>query len=120
MTLGEVYALIPAIECKGLCAKSCGPIMCEPAEAKRLGVPFRVVEGQHDAVALVSFDRKMRCALLRNGRCTAYERRPAICRLWGVVETMPCLWGCVPERMLTDAEGKEILALAREAARSAS
>ena len=115
MTLEEVYAMIPEIECKGLCAQSCGPIMCEPAEADRLGVGQRIVEVNGHVVAAIPFDRKLRCAALRNGRCTKYDLRPTICRLWGVAESMPCLWGCVPERVLSDAEAREILARARTA-----
>src|SRR2546429_6087610 len=36
-------------------------------------------------------------SMLRNGRCTVYEVRPMICRLWGMVEGMQCPHGCVPE-----------------------
>ena len=36
------------------------------------------------------------------------------CRLWGIVETMKCEWGCVPERYLTHEEGFEFLERARE------
>jgi Fe-S-cluster containining protein len=52
------------------------------------------------------------CPLLQNARCSVYLIRPMICRLWGLVETMPCLWGCVPERYLTREEGFEFLARA--------
>lgn len=44
------------------------------------------------------------------GRCSVYEIRPLICRLWGVVETMKCHYGCEPERYLTDEEGKVFFA----------
>ena len=37
------------------------------------------------------------CSFLRDGRCTVYAVRPMICRLWGIDETMPCPYGCVPE-----------------------
>lgn len=48
-------------------------------------------------------------------RCSAYDKRPMICRLWGVVETMKCPHGCRPSpRYLTDEQGKDMLALARE------
>lgn len=116
MTLDELYASLPAIECKGLCARSCGPVMCEPSEALRAGGKYKLLTLNGRTVAAYEVDRKLRCNLLRNGRCTAYDNRPTICRLWGIVETMPCLWGCQPERMLTDAEGREILRLAETAA----
>jgi hypothetical protein len=49
------------------------------------------------------------CPLLRQGRCTVYAVRPLICRLWGVVESMPCPWGCRPERFLTVEEGEALM-----------
>jgi hypothetical protein len=30
------------------------------------------------------------------GRCSVYEERPLLCRLWGAVEKMTCQFGCVP------------------------
>lgn len=54
-----------------------------------------------------------RCALLRrDGACSVYVDRPLICRLWGVVETMPCPFGCRPERWLSEQEALELAALA--------
>jgi hypothetical protein len=49
-------------------------------------------------------------ALTVLGRCSIYEDRPTICRLWGVVESMPCPWGCRPDRYLTDEQGHALLA----------
>jgi Fe-S-cluster containining protein len=54
------------------------------------------------------------CPYLEEERCTVYEVRPLICRLWGLVESMPCPWGCKPERYLTHEEGHELLARAAE------
>lgn len=119
-SLDEIYARIPAIECKGLCAKSCGPIMCGRSEAERLpGEHRRLRSPSGLPVAEIPHAEKrrggelqLRCVHLRNGRCTVYERRPAICRVWGVAASMPCPWGCVPERVLSDDEAREILLLA--------
>lgn len=114
--LEEVYATLPGIACKGLCARSCGPVMSTPAEAKRAGAA--VTHLRDDVVLWNTPDRKLRCQKLRNGRCTIYEVRPAICRLWGLVEGKPCLWGCEPERMLTDAEAAAFLDAVRIASRA--
>jgi Fe-S-cluster containining protein len=55
------------------------------------------------------------CPYLEDERCSVYEVRPLICRLWGVVDSMPCLWGCQPEpRYLTTEEGYAFLERARE------
>ena len=104
--LEALYATLPEIACKGLCARSCGPILSTRAEAERAGASFRTADVRADLgpVVLWATDRKLRCHKLRNGRCTVYAQRPAICRLWGIAEGMPCLWGCVPERMLSRDE----------------
>lgn len=47
-------------------------------------------------------------------RCRAYAARPMICRLWGLMESMPCHYGCKPERYLTDVEAARFLARSME------
>lgn len=54
-----------------------------------------------------------------DGRCTAYEVRPMICRLWGVTRSMACPWGCIPDRWLSDGEAMELLKLTEERCLSA-
>ena len=54
------------------------------------------------------------CPMLDNGRCSVYDIRPMICRLWGIVETMLCHHGCKPDRVLTAEEGFEFLQRAAE------
>lgn len=46
----------------------------------------------------------MACPMLVMGQCSIYENRPTICRFYGVVEDMPCEFGCKPEKMLTVKE----------------
>jgi Fe-S-cluster containining protein len=53
-------------------------------------------------------------ALTVLGRCSVYADRPLLCRIWGVVESLPCQWGCRPARVLTDAEGYGLLARAAD------
>lgn len=98
--LDALYASLPALECQGRCAESCGPIVAGPVELARL------VEATG---AEPTVDDDLTCSLLVDERCSAYAVRPAICRLWGLVESMRCPWGCVPSRVLTDAEGFEVL-----------
>lgn len=46
---------------------------------------------------------------LQSKQCTIHPRRPLICRLYGVQESMPCPHGCKPEpRYLTNEEAQEI------------
>jgi hypothetical protein len=49
-------------------------------------------------------------ALSLVGRCTVYEVRPMLCRLWGAVEGMRCDRGCLPVGgLLSDVEGGRLL-----------
>jgi Fe-S-cluster containining protein len=44
------------------------------------------------------------------GRCAVYGIRPMVCRLWGLVEGMPCPHGCRPDGgLLPDTEGRRLL-----------
>jgi hypothetical protein len=103
--LEQIYADVPAIDCQGLCHESCGPIIVDKPERdsiqRRHGVEVGRLAWDCPALTLLK-------------RCGVYEDRPLICRLWGVVESMPCEWGCRPERYLTDAEGFALLARVRE------
>lgn len=103
-----LYDRLPGIDCQRRCAHACGPIVATEVEWHRMeaatgGAPWGV-----DTVC-PHLDRHA-------GLCGAHALRPLICRLWGVVETMPCPHGCQPERWLTAEEAdvlvREGLALA--------
>jgi uncharacterized protein len=80
--IDRIYARLPTIACRGKCQESCGPIYMS-----------------------------LRCPMLcrESGKCRVYDIRPVICRLWGLVESMLCPWGCRPARVLTDREGAVII-----------
>jgi Fe-S-cluster containining protein len=105
--LDDLYAQLPRINCQGLCWDSCGPIRMTRAEHRRIRAETHVdiPEGRIDAPAMC-------VALTMLRRCGVYDLRPMICRLWGVVESLPCTFGCRPERYLTDPECYELLAQA--------
>lgn len=104
-----LYAELPQMACKGLCWDSCGPLPLTTVErdhirdATGVDIPFG---GSGSAPRL--------CPALGMFRtCGVYEVRPLICRLWGLVENMPCNFGCVPEGgRLTVAEGYGFIARA--------
>ncbi len=54
-------------------------------------------------------------ALNAQRRCSVYDRRPMICRIWGASKMLVCVWGCKPieGRYLTHAESMELLHLSR-------
>lgn len=117
----EAYALLSTIECKGLCAKSCCYTMFTPTElstAERAAgreLPILGIVDEHGGHwATLVGDKKKRCPLLRFGRCTTYDARPLLCRLYGLVPSMRCPYGCEPDRWLTDEEGRELLAAIAE------
>lgn len=106
----SIYDQVPEVHCAGHCGglkdTCCGPIACTATEARLLdeydGIrsPWVSIENENvrmDWTQLTDF----RCPHLSvNGRCTAYEVRPLICRLWGVSSKLPCPWGCKPKRVL--------------------
>jgi Fe-S-cluster containining protein len=50
------------------------------------------------------------CPHLAFGKCTAYDSRPLVCRLYGVAEGLRCEHGCEPDRLLTDKQTRRIIA----------
>jgi Fe-S-cluster containining protein len=103
--LHKVWENLPRMHCKGLCTESCGPIFMTDLEEQilkeRVGTPLPVFGTE---------ENPLECPLLVDRRCSVYNDRPTICRLWGMVhhELMICPFGCQPERRLTNKEAKEI------------
>jgi Fe-S-cluster containining protein len=99
--LKNQYKKIPNANCKGLCQSGCTMI------------GFTKLEGQQMSEAagrspFLTDDAD--CGYLSEGKCSVYDQRPAICRLYGATEKMPCPHGCKPDRMLAETESEEILA----------
>lgn len=103
--LQSVYDKIPKLVCAGYCGRDrwnscCGPIGCTALEARLLEAfdgQATEWDGLKRGNVHMSLDalkpKGLACPHLGfNGRCTAYEVRPMICRLWGVDETLPCPW----------------------------
>ncbi|WBB94102.1 hypothetical protein [Verrucosispora sp. WMMC514] len=85
--MDQLYAELPEIDCKGLCHESCNAIVMTPLERGRI---------RERGVDISPLD--MPCpALTPLRRCSVRDIRPMICRLWGLVESMACPHGCVPE-----------------------
>jgi hypothetical protein len=104
--LEALYAEVPDLECRGLCADSCGPIDMSEAERRRVAqagvhiAPREVQPGTLDCPALSTF-----------GTCRVYDVRPMICRLWGTAQSMPCTYGCRPKAgLLPDRDAMDVLA----------
>ena len=108
--LAELYARVPAIPgCDGRCWTSCGPVEMSDRERQRIRAAGTRITPYQEAMAS---PEQFWCDALTGGkRCAVYDLRPLICRLWGAVEGMPCVYGCVPEAgYLTDVEAYRMFA----------
>jgi Fe-S-cluster containining protein len=123
--LEELYASIPALECKGRCHDTCTVINASELERERMAeagvrlpdpLPLSVVARMPEGTV-------PRCpALSPLNTCRVYEVRPFICRAFGVVldrralyggqeftTPMMCDHGCVPEGTMTLAEFARVI-----------
>lgn len=103
--LDALYAELPdAMGCKGKCVASCGSVAMTAPEQQRIRargvrVPRARVFGDAGCPALV------------DGRCSVYDIRPLICRLWGASDHLPCPFGCVPDGgRLTAEQTQQLMA----------
>ncbi len=101
--LQEIYALVPDIECKGMCFTTCHHIAMSSFEGKR-------IEREHGPILATDSP----CPHLVNTKCGIYKDRPLICRLWGVVDhpLMTCKYGCKPKKYMTNDQSRALLARA--------
>jgi Fe-S-cluster containining protein len=107
--LQRIYDRIPTLpDCTGACWRSCGPIEMSQRERQRISqAGYRITPL---AEATAKADTYWCEALTADRRCAVYDLRPVICRLWGAVEGMPCLYGCRPQGgYLTDQQGLELI-----------
>lgn len=101
----KLYDKIPTFRCKEDCTDCCDNwIQYAPEEALRCGGFTETAQGC--------------CKLDKKKRCTVYENRPFICRLFASGEPLPCPHGYGPEHPLTKEETaallKEYLRLKKE------
>lgn len=103
--LEEIYAQLPVMRnCRGLCSYSCSSMGQTPIEQRnireRTGVDLPIVHagpGMCPALTILN-------------RCSVYEARPLICRLWGMTQELACRYGCEPEGgFLTETRARELI-----------
>jgi Fe-S-cluster containining protein len=113
--LQELYKKIPEIECKGLCHPSCTIVPAAKIEIKRARERMGGKNPFNPIYAIRELQKKtpnvLSCAALKNEKCSIYNARPAICRLYGVSEGLECPFGCKPKKMISK---QEAYALVRE------
>lgn len=120
-----------SLECRGLCADSCGPLSPLKGEeaiirafAEAHGLAYEpLAKHRQKALALIKAlglrraareqPAKVWCPYLSDGSCSIHDVRPTLCRLWGAVETAKCPYGCVPALgYVTREEARAMLGLA--------
>lgn len=102
--LNVLYEWVPSVACKGLCHYVCTTVDAGPRERQRIAdagvtLPLFVVDGEHGHT----------CPALVDGRCSVYDVRPMICRLWGASSVMPCPHGCEPDGDLSPGQVLELI-----------
>ncbi len=118
-TLADLYAMIPGVACRGLCWTACGPVPSSPAERRAVkaatGIDLPVDAVQAARVGEATGMGFTCPALSAFHTCRVHETRPAVCRAYGVAEGLPCPYGCVPDRVLSDVDTYAILRATFEA-----
>jgi Fe-S-cluster containining protein len=106
--LAEVYAKIPEVGCKGLCWETCTSVPVFQLEREQLetksGAKLEMVSPVELKNATLTGQPGAACQFLVLRRCTVYEARPLICRVFGAAEGLPCPHGCTPARIVPDTE----------------
>ncbi len=98
--LEALYAGLPTIKCQGLCWNSCGPIMMSDLERERIeAAGVRIPDFDQGQAVRWNRGEPLHCPALDGWhRCTVYDVRPMICRIWGVGRgDLACPHGCERE-----------------------
>ena len=86
--IDEIYNKIPASICEKGCFECCtNMIQFSPSEMERMG----------------NYEYNGICSHLKEGKCSIYENRPFLCRIYGTSEILKCD-DCVPEKLLSETE----------------
>jgi len=102
--LDALYARLPKLDCKGLCYECCGPIKMSAFEAERIWqrTGFNIQKAINARLSVLIAGGKKELATcplldLKTKRCSVYDIRPWVCRLWGNIKGMMCPHGCRPK-----------------------
>ena len=96
LNLEEIYQKIPRSTCKEGCFACCtNSVQCTPSESVAMGGYL------YDA-------KRMICSHLIDGKCSVYENRPFICRMYGASVLLQCEH-CTPERYLSAQETNDLV-----------
>lgn len=127
--LDELYAQLPALECKGRCHDTCTVIDASELERQRMAeAGVTLPEALYPLRRYIEEGEVPRCpALGPLNNCTVYAVRPFICRAFGLVHQpenpvphngpMMCDHGCIPDGTLSPAEFARVMLRIEELSR---
>lgn len=92
---------VPKFECRSGCADCCGPVIMTRLEMRRICERTGLKERDLDFMTVLQLEGST-CPLLDKAtkKCTVYDIRPAICRVFGASDhpRLKCPHGCRPEK----------------------
>jgi len=103
---------VPAFTCKDGCADCCGPVVMTRLEMRRIVERTGKTEKELDFVTVLESQDQV-CPLLDRvtRKCTVYDIRPAICKVFGASDArhLSCPHGCSPVERLSAFDTEEII-----------
>ena len=91
----RLYKRLPDMICKEGCTDCCGPVPFSKWEADNAKAPYVESYG-------------LNCIHIFDGKCSIYENRPFMCRLYGTTENLKCPHGCQPSYQITEELAQEL------------
>lgn len=105
-----IYARIPSVACQGKCVACCCPVgnLMTDFERDRIIQRTGIRPNELPPDVVGTGVKVQGCNLLtRDGKCSVYDIRPTICRIWGADAAIPCKFGCAGAGAMPTAGGKE-------------
>lgn len=102
--IDALLSAVPAFDCKPGCSDCCGPVAFSRLEIRRIEQRTGISRKQLHTSTLLK-KGCLTCPLLdqEKHRCSAYEIRPAMCKVFGssLHHWLVCPHGCAPEHPLS-------------------
>jgi uncharacterized protein len=101
--IDRIYAGIPPVACKPDCGNCCGPILMTHIEWKRIEDRLGHAPAGESSLYLACDFATGNCSLLVDNKCSVYDIRPLVCRLYATGPSgLQCPHGCKSERRVSD------------------
>lgn len=109
-TLRMLYRDVPAMSCLPGCTDCCGPVPWSADEWARVAQEPAALSADRETMGnavVPTVPGTLRCPFASAEGCTVYDRRPLVCRMFGVVRDarLTCPHGCGPKRKLSAEQG---------------